>query len=349
MTDKLLTLIIPSYNMEDYLDRCLSSLLVDPEKMDLFEALIINDGSSDRTSEIGHFYESRFPNTFHVIDKENGHYGSCVNRGLQEARGTYFKILDADDYFSPDFTEYLVFLNNTDADLVLTDCVIKDERGVQISRGDFPLPARETLAIKDLLMAGVGYFDHFRLTYRYQILKESGYHQTEGISYTDLEWSSLPFCNISSIVYLPETIYCYIRGRAGQSVDIAYRKNNMWMENQVVLDLVRKYEKLKHDLAQDNVALFKAIISAFVQTVYRHYLILEPHALQQSDLMEFDSKLRQVSEEIYQSVTTTKEARKFGTYYYVRDFRTNGKRGSKYYFYDLCMQLGYLLNRIRKK
>ncbi len=76
----------------------------------------------------------------------------------------------------------------------------------------------------------------------------------------------------------------------------------------------------------------------------------EPRNLEeQSDLMEFDSKLRQVSEEIYQSVTTTKEARKFGTYYYVRDFRTNGKRGSKYYFYDLCMQLGYLLNRIRKK
>ncbi len=76
----------------------------------------------------------------------------------------------------------------------------------------------------------------------------------------------------------------------------------------------------------------------------------EPRNLEeQSDLLEFDSKLRQVSEEIYQSVTTTKEARKFGTYYYVRDFRTNGKRGSKYYFYDLCMQLGYLLNRIRKK
>ena len=63
----------------------------------MFEALIINDGSTDRTSEIGHQYEASRPESFRVIDKENGHYGSCVNRGLSEARGVFIKILDADD------------------------------------------------------------------------------------------------------------------------------------------------------------------------------------------------------------------------------------------------------------
>ena len=101
--DKLLTIVIPSYNMEKYLDRCLSSLIVSDEKMQCLEVLVINDGSKDRTSEIAHTYEERFPGTFRVVDKENGHYGSCVNRGLKEARGTFIKVLDADDYFCGGF------------------------------------------------------------------------------------------------------------------------------------------------------------------------------------------------------------------------------------------------------
>ena len=115
MNDKVLTLIIPSYNMEKYLDRCLSSLVVGKEQMGLFEALIINDGSKDRTSEIGHSYESSYPDTFRVIDKKNGHYGSCVNRGLAEAKGTFVKVLDADDAFDTDvFPSFLAFLMQDD-------------------------------------------------------------------------------------------------------------------------------------------------------------------------------------------------------------------------------------------
>ena len=91
--DKLLTIVIPAYNMEKYLDRCLSSLIVGDEKMQHLEVLVINDGSKDRTSEIAHTYEDRFPGTIRVVDKENGHYGSCVNRGLEEARGTFIKVL----------------------------------------------------------------------------------------------------------------------------------------------------------------------------------------------------------------------------------------------------------------
>ena len=96
---KILTVISPSYNMEKYLKRCLSSLIVDQRMMSHFEALVINDGSKDRTSLIGHSFEDRFPDTFRVIDKKNGHYGSCVNYGLKEARGTFVKILDADFSF----------------------------------------------------------------------------------------------------------------------------------------------------------------------------------------------------------------------------------------------------------
>ena len=73
--EKLLTLIVPTYNMEQYLERCLTSLIIDSDQMDLMQVLVINDGSKDRSSEIAHSFEDKYPDTYMVIDKENGNYG----------------------------------------------------------------------------------------------------------------------------------------------------------------------------------------------------------------------------------------------------------------------------------
>lgn len=89
--EKLITIVIPTYNMEKYLDKCLTSLIVPDEYMELLEVLVVNDGSKDNSSAIAHRYEDKYPQTFRVIDKENGNYGSYVNRGLKEAAGKYIK------------------------------------------------------------------------------------------------------------------------------------------------------------------------------------------------------------------------------------------------------------------
>lgn len=88
--EKILSIVIPTYNMEDLLSKCLSSLIV-KNHLDMLEVLVVNDGSKDLSSEIAHQFEKENPDTFRVIDKENGNYGSCVNRGLKEAKGKYIK------------------------------------------------------------------------------------------------------------------------------------------------------------------------------------------------------------------------------------------------------------------
>lgn len=98
--NKILTIIIPTYNMEKYLRRCLDSLIIDEEGMKQLEVLVINDGSKDSSSQIAHEYQDKYPDTYRVIDKENGNYGSCINRGLKEATGKYVKVLDADDWYN---------------------------------------------------------------------------------------------------------------------------------------------------------------------------------------------------------------------------------------------------------
>lgn len=99
--EKILTIIIPAYNMEKFLPYCLDSLLIESRLEDV-EVLVINDGSTDRTSAIAHEYEERLHGIVRVIDKNNGNYGSCINVGLKEAAGRYIKILDADDSFDTD-------------------------------------------------------------------------------------------------------------------------------------------------------------------------------------------------------------------------------------------------------
>ena len=119
--NKILTIVIPTYNMEKYLDKCLTSLVIeDRELMKQLEILVVIDGSKDRSSEIAHAYQVRYPQTFIVIDKENGNYGSCINRGLKEAAGKYIKVLDADDcYNSKSLQQHLELLRIVDVDLHL--------------------------------------------------------------------------------------------------------------------------------------------------------------------------------------------------------------------------------------
>ena len=74
---KLITFVVPCYNSEDYMERCINSLLIAGEDA---EIIIINDGSSDRTGMIAHQYEKLYPNIVRAVDKENGGHGSGVNK-----------------------------------------------------------------------------------------------------------------------------------------------------------------------------------------------------------------------------------------------------------------------------
>ena len=115
---KILTIVVPTYNAEKYLRDNLESFEI-PELMQDIEVLIINDGSTDHSVDIAREYEARYPDTYRVITKENGGHGSGVNCGIAHARGTYFKVVDADDWVGKDaFVSLVKTLKATDADVV---------------------------------------------------------------------------------------------------------------------------------------------------------------------------------------------------------------------------------------
>ena len=93
----ILSVVVPSYNVEQYLDKGLTSYSDDRFNGRL-EIIVVNDGSKDKTQEIAEGYAKRFPNIFKVINKENGGHGSAVNAGIDNATGKYFRIIDGERF-----------------------------------------------------------------------------------------------------------------------------------------------------------------------------------------------------------------------------------------------------------
>ena len=118
MNKKILTVVVPSYNVEAYLEETLLSF-VHPDIMGDIEVLVVNDGSSDHTEKIGKWFEDHHPETFRVITKENGGHGSTINRGISEAKGKYFKVVDGDDWVDTEnFRRLVKLLKRLDVDVV---------------------------------------------------------------------------------------------------------------------------------------------------------------------------------------------------------------------------------------
>lgn len=308
MAEKILSVVIPTYNMERYLDRCLSSLIVDDVRMSLVEILVVNDGSGDRSSEIAHGYEARYPESFRVIDKENGNYGSCVNRGLADAKGKYIKILDADDTFETDnFPSFIDLLSSTVADCVISDMKMVKEDGETVDLCNFDLPCdRSVFPISSVLNVADKMWMHC-VCYRTERIRAIGYRQSEGISYTDQEWIGLPLAVSSSFVYFPSVLYLYLVGRSGQTVDTTVWGKNFSHEIEGALVMIRERASCGGICSPEGLEYFDLRIKKRINTIYYNYFWLFSGMANNDKMAQLDKSLcgydRNLYDELGDSIT----------------------------------------------
>lgn len=235
--NKVLSIIIPTYNMEALLDKCLTSLVLEDKRYrEMMDVIVVIDGATDRSSEIAHRYADKYPEMFSVIDKENGNYGSCINAALPHVKGKYVRILDADDsYATTELAEYLDKLDEMDVDLFFTDYNTINVEGVITRASHLPFPRNVVFGFEEINP------EHFivmhDVAYRSSIFKEIDYHQTEGVSYTDLEWVFHPMSCVKTVYYHPHVIYKYLMGREGQTVDgltmlkrLSHMEKGLWTQ-----------------------------------------------------------------------------------------------------------------------
>lgn len=213
--NKILTVSIAAYNVEKYINETLSSCIID-KYMDELEVLIINDGSADKTVDIAQKYVQRYPNTFRIISKENGGYGTTVNTGIKEATGKYFKLLDGDDWFNQTaLCEFIEILRQEECDLIITDFVEKYESG-RIRQRRIDVAYGKAYSLKNQMF----FLPMHAVCYKTYILKNNSIKLHRRILYTDTEFALYPLFYVKSFSHYPVFLYKYRLGRDGQSVSV---------------------------------------------------------------------------------------------------------------------------------
>lgn len=122
-----ISIVIPVYNIENYLEKCLDSLINQTFKD--IEVICVNDGSKDKSLDILNEYAKK-DSRFKIINQENSGSGSARNNGLNNAQGKYVQFLDGDDYFEPEMLEKLYNLaENHKADIAVCSSRKVDDEG----------------------------------------------------------------------------------------------------------------------------------------------------------------------------------------------------------------------------
>lgn len=303
--------------MEALLEKDLKSLVIGrPERL---EVIVVNDGSRDNTLSIARSFEQRYPEVFVTIDKENGNYGSCINAGLKVATGKYVRILDADDYVETKAFEALVdCLENIEADVVVNDYK-KVYIGGKREDFEYSFPVGKTENIADIYCE-----ESFStlllpaLTYRTFILKKMGYRQTEGISYTDVEWCYAPMTQMSTLYYFNRPVYMYRMGLEGQTMNPEVFRKRLPQHFQCMHSLLGALDSLT--VAPWAKRFANEQLAKHALGLYGYHLIAHPEVSREL-LIHFDSALKCKNPEVY-AVCGEEDYRKKIPYKYVAEWRS---------------------------
>ena len=221
---KLLTFAIPCYNSEAYMEKCIDSILIGGEDV---EILIVDDGSKDRTAEIADEYEKKYPTICRAIHQENGGHGEAVNTGIRNATGLYFKVVDSDDWVDPD--AYMKILDklreivagNETLDMFLANYVYEKEgakRKKVMRQTGFPQDTVFTW--NDIKHFYKGHYILMHsVIYRTKLLRDCGLELPKHTFYVDNIYVYKPLPHVRTMYYMDVDFYRYFIGRDDQSVN----------------------------------------------------------------------------------------------------------------------------------
>lgn len=225
MDTKLITYAIPCYNSAEYMDACIESILA-CNRPDDIEIIIVDDGSTkDNTFDKAQVWESTNPGVVRAIHQENGGHGAAVMTGLEHARGTYFKVVDSDDWL------------DNEANVVMLDKLASFDEPLDLMLVNYVYEhtadnTSEVMSYRRMLPEGrVFCWDdcgHFGLTkyilmhsviYRTQMLRDCGLSLPHHTFYVDNIFVYVPLPNCERIYYMDVDLYRYFIGREDQSVN----------------------------------------------------------------------------------------------------------------------------------
>ncbi|MFA9377248.1 MAG: glycosyltransferase family 2 protein [Lachnotalea sp.] len=222
---KLLSIVIPCYNSQAYMGKCIESILPGGSSV---EIIIVNDGSSDNTSKIADKYANQYPEIVKTVHQSNGGHGEAINTGIRNATGLYFKVVDSDDWV--DLNAYKQILNKinelskleTPVDMFISNYVYEKVITNQSTVIKYKniLPENRIFSWDDVGKFPKGkYILMHSIIYRTSILHACNLKLPKHTFYVDNLFVYLPLPYVKKMCYLNVDFYRYYIGRQDQSVN----------------------------------------------------------------------------------------------------------------------------------
>ena len=214
---KELTIIIPVYNAEKTIHRCVDSVLAQTIGHDSFDVILVDDCSTDRSFSILKEYESSFPGVISVLQTpENLRQGGARNLGMRASDSTYLGFVDADDWIEPVMYEHMLNKANTYSCDVVSCRYTRDKQyymhdAGKLSTGkeDMGIIIEDDLQRSDLIVSNIIGNSLPVHLYRKDILIDHQIFSPEKVAYEDLFFDSLVYLYANRIYLLEENLYHY--------------------------------------------------------------------------------------------------------------------------------------------
>lgn len=224
------SIIIPVYNVEKYIDKCLDSIL--KQTYENYEVIIVNDGTKDNSVEIINKYVKKY-DQFKLYEKENGGLSDARNYGLQYVTGDYLLFIDSDDYIDKNL---LRELNNKlkvkEYDLIKFKINLVDENS-NIIRKETGISSSKIINVKELLHQEFCE-PAWTYCYNFNFWKRNNFKYIKGMIHEDFGLTPQIIMTANSIYYLDYYGYNYVQ-----------RTNSIMSEKSIEKDIKKAYDMLK--------------------------------------------------------------------------------------------------------
>ena len=224
------SIIVPVYNVEKYLKKCLDSLI--NQTLKEIEIIIVNDGSTDNSELIIKIYTENYPDKIKVINKENGGLSDARNYGIPYATGEYIAFLDSDDYVELDTYEKMYNkAKEDDSDLVECDFIWEYPDRKKVDTGKIYKNKKEMLTYARVVA--------WNKLIKRSLIEEHKIEFPKGLRYEDVEffYKMVPYYN--KVSFVKEPLIHYIQ----RSSSISNTQNERTKEIFTIMDNVIKYYK----------------------------------------------------------------------------------------------------------
>ena len=198
-----ISIIVPVYNVEKYIAKCLKSLTL--QTLQGIEIIIVNDGSLDRSIDIIEKYVKENPTKIKYYEKKNGGLSSARNYGIEYATGEYVAFLDSDDYVEINMYEEMYNLaKKENADMVECDFIWEWEYGKKVYDKRKEYKTKEDMMKKPRVVV-------WNKIYKREILNKNKIRFPEGLIYEDMEFFYKLLPHLNKISYINKYFVHYIQ------------------------------------------------------------------------------------------------------------------------------------------